>query len=48
MFKWIRLIRFIKKYRKLGVMSFKVITNGKLFVIWPADAKYNDDLRIKY
>jgi hypothetical protein len=49
MFKWIKLIKFIKKYRELGIASFRITTNSDTIVIWPADDQYDDDsLRIKY
>jgi hypothetical protein len=49
MFKWIKLIRFIRKYRKLGIASFRITTNADTIVIYPADTQYDDDdLRLKY
>jgi hypothetical protein len=46
MFKWYRLIKFVKQQRKKGFFSFKVVANEYEFVIWN---DVNDEtLRIKY
>jgi hypothetical protein len=46
MFKWYRLIKFVRQQRKKGFFSFKVVTNEYEFVIWN---DVNDEtLRIKY
>jgi len=45
--KWIKLIRFINKHRKAGCGSFKVVTKGDTFIIWPTMPENNkDQLRI--
>ena len=33
MFKWIKLIKWIRKHRKDGNASFDVVTNGDTFII---------------
>lgn len=46
MFKWYRLIKFVKQQRKKGFYAFKVVANEYEFVIWN---DVNDEtLRIKY
>lgn len=48
MFKWIKLIKFIKKYRSLGIMSFKVVTNSDTFILYVDEKGYHDQIRISY
>jgi hypothetical protein len=46
MFKWYRLIKFVKQQRKKDFYSFKVVASENEFVIWN---DVNDEtLRIKY
>lgn len=46
MFKWYKLIKFVKQQRKKGFFSFKVVTTESEFVIWN---DVNDEtIRIKY
>ena len=46
MFKWYRLIKWVKQQRKKGFYSFKVVVSGYEFVIWnPED---DETIRIKY
>jgi hypothetical protein len=46
MFKWYKLIKWIKKQRKTGQYSFSVITNKDEFIIYIHQT--NEELRIKY
>jgi hypothetical protein len=52
--KWIRLIRFIKKHRKRGMATFKVLTNLDTFIIVTEDheptkeSRKENMLRIPY
>lgn len=54
MFKWIKLIRWIKKHRKEGNASFEVVTNADTFVITVRGCESTREswdknmLRIKY
>ncbi len=33
MFKWLRLIRFIKKHRKLGYSKFTILTTSEKIIV---------------
>lgn len=46
MFKWYRLIKFIKQQRKKGFLSLKVVATEKEFVIW--NDVTDETLRIRY
>jgi len=54
MFKWIKLIKWIKSHRKNGNSSFRVVTNSNTFIITVKDCETSKDswnknmLRIKY
>lgn len=50
MLKWREIIRFIKKYRKLGVASFFVSTNSDTFIITVRDKEKDiyEQLKLKY
>lgn len=54
MFKWIKLIKWIKNHRKEGNASFDVVTNSDTFVITVTESKQTQEsweknmLRIKY
>lgn len=54
MFKWIKLIRWIKNHRKNGIASFEVETNSDTFVITVKGCESTKEswkenmLRIKY
>lgn len=54
MFKWIKLIRWIKKHRKEGKGSFEVVTNADTFIITVKDCETSREswnknmLRIRY
>ena len=39
MFKWIKLIKWIKNHRKEGNGSFQVLTNGDTFIITVSGCK---------
>ena len=46
MLKWYRLIKWVKKQRKKGFLSFKVVVSATEFVIW--NPENDETLRIKY
>jgi hypothetical protein len=46
--KWIKLIRFINKHRKMQCSSFEVLTTGDTFIIYPNRSDKEDVLRLKY
>jgi len=48
--KWIEMIKFIKKYRSIGLASFTVVTNVDTFILCVEDEKkgIKDQIRIKY
>lgn len=54
MFKWIKLIKWIKTHRKDGNASFNVLTNSDTFIITVTDCENTrkswdkNMLRIKY
>ena len=31
--KWIQIIKFINKYRRLGIGNFKIMTTGDIFIL---------------
>lgn len=46
MIRWYRLIKWVKRQRKQGYMSFNVTTNDDTLIIW--NQKNDEALRIKY
>ena len=54
MFKWIRLIKWIKKHREEGNSSFEVVTDSDTFIITVKNCETSREswkknmLRIKY
>ncbi len=54
MFKWLRLIKWIKNHRKNGYTSFDVVTNSDTFIITVSGCESTQEsweknmLRIKY
>jgi len=50
MFKWFRLIAFIKKNRKKGLPHFKILTNSDTIIICAEDKdkSIKEQLRITY
>ena len=50
MFKWRKMIKFIKKHRKIGIASFRVVTNSNTFVMWVTDPEkgIDEQIRIPY
>ena len=52
--KWIKLIKFIKKHRARGIISFSVVTNNNTFIITTSDCEQTEEswkenmLRIPY
>ena len=48
MFKWLKLIRFIQKYRAKGLPHFEILTNGSEIIICAKDDGHNETLRIKH
>jgi len=46
--KWIKMIRFINKYRKQGIGSFDVSTTGSIFILTVFDKhrEIHNQLRI--
>lgn len=51
MFKWIKLIAFIRNARKNGVANFKVLTTESEIIICEVDKYWNygkEKIRIKY
>ena len=48
MFKWIRLIKWIKYHRKNGIASFNVVTNSTTLIITTDKKESNYMLRINF
>lgn len=50
MFKWLRLIKFIKKHRSKGISSFSLITTSDKIILTANDREGNtiEQLRINY
>jgi hypothetical protein len=52
MFKFFKIVKYIRKYRKLGYSRFKILTTSKYLIIkvvvYPEDKGFSDSLRIKY
>jgi hypothetical protein len=46
MLKWYSLIKWVRKQRKKGFLSFKVVVSATEFVIW--NQENDETLRIKY
>jgi hypothetical protein len=46
MIRWYKLIKWIKRQRKNGFLSFKVITSEDEFIIW--NPENNEEFRVKY
>jgi hypothetical protein len=46
MLKWYSLIKWVRKQRKKGFLSFKVVVSATEFVIW--NPENDEQLRIKY
>lgn len=46
MLRWYKLIKWIKKQRKNGFYSFKVVTDCNTFILWNPET--DETLRIKY
>ena len=51
-FKWIKLIRFIKKHRNLGIASFGIVTTSDEVIIYNKDIGggefIKEQIRINY
>ena len=45
MIRWYKLIKWIKRQRKNGFLSFKVITSEDEFIIW--NPENNEEFRVK-
>jgi len=45
--KYRKIIKFIKKYRQLGIASFSVVTTSDTFIL-TADKEGREQLRLKY
>ena len=48
MTKFIRIIKFVKQYRKLGIASFRVSTTSDEFILVVDDKGYYNQIRIQY
>ena len=48
MFKWIKLIKFVKRHRSLGNYSFKVVTNSDTFIMYVETKDKPEQIRIPY
>lgn len=47
---WLKLVKFILKYREKGIPSFRLITTSEYLVIYVVDKEQDiyDSLKIKY
>lgn len=46
MFKWFKLIKWVKQQRVRGYLSFNVVVNKNEFIIW--NPQNDETIRIKY
>ena len=46
MFKWYKLIKWVRQQRKREFLSFKVVVSATEFIIW--NPENDEQLRIKY
>lgn len=49
MFKWFKLIRFIKKHRRINnIPSFRIITTSEEIIVWVVDKENGIDEQIRF